>query len=375
MTETPTESLAAIEALLHERRTFPPVRRFQDERGRPDDIGLPRAAEDPGRLLARARTGVPDLGARADARASSGIRRTAPGSRTGELNVSANCLDRHVRGGRGDRVAYHWVGEPEGETRDVTYAELYSEVCRLANGPQGARRREGRPGRDLHGDGAGAPGRDARLRADRRSPRRRLRRLLGRLARRAAPLDRGEGARSRRTRAGGRAARCRSRRTRTTAVDETPSIETRRRSSPDRRRGRWNDERDVWWHELVERRGRTPRRLSPWTQRTRSSCSTRPARRRSRRASCTRAAATSRRSRSRTSGSSTSTTTRSGGARPTSAGSPATATSSTGRSRTASRACSTRATRRIRTGTATGRSSSATGSTRTTRRRRSSARS
>ncbi len=50
----------------------------------------------------------------------------------GELNVSANCLDRHVDAGRGERVAYHWRGE-EGEERDVTYAELLADTQRFAN--------------------------------------------------------------------------------------------------------------------------------------------------------------------------------------------------------------------------------------------------
>src|SRR5262245_1602641 len=50
----------------------------------------------------------------------------------GTLNISHNCLDRHVENGRGDRVAYHWRGE-EGEERDVTYAELLADVKRLAN--------------------------------------------------------------------------------------------------------------------------------------------------------------------------------------------------------------------------------------------------
>jgi acetyl-CoA synthetase len=50
----------------------------------------------------------------------------------GRLNASANCLDRHVEAGRGDRVAYHWRGE-EGEERDVTYAELHRDVQRFAN--------------------------------------------------------------------------------------------------------------------------------------------------------------------------------------------------------------------------------------------------
>ncbi len=50
----------------------------------------------------------------------------------GQLNVSHNCLDRHVLAGRGDRVAFHWEGEP-GDTRTVTYAELLAETMRFAN--------------------------------------------------------------------------------------------------------------------------------------------------------------------------------------------------------------------------------------------------
>ena len=48
------------------------------------------------------------------------------------MNASAQCLDRHVEAGNGDRVAYHWRGE-EGEERDVTYADLHRDVQRLAN--------------------------------------------------------------------------------------------------------------------------------------------------------------------------------------------------------------------------------------------------
>jgi acetyl-CoA synthetase len=51
----------------------------------------------------------------------------------GTLNVSHNCLDRHVQAGHGDRVAFHWYGE-EGEQRDLTYAALLADVQRLANG-------------------------------------------------------------------------------------------------------------------------------------------------------------------------------------------------------------------------------------------------
>ncbi len=50
----------------------------------------------------------------------------------GRLNASAQCLDRHVEAGIGDRVAFHWRGE-EGEERDVTYADLHRDVQRFAN--------------------------------------------------------------------------------------------------------------------------------------------------------------------------------------------------------------------------------------------------
>src|SRR6202453_4769056 len=50
----------------------------------------------------------------------------------GTLNVSYNCLDRHVIAGRGDRVAFHWRGE-DGTERDITYAELLAEVERFAS--------------------------------------------------------------------------------------------------------------------------------------------------------------------------------------------------------------------------------------------------
>jgi acetyl-CoA synthetase len=51
----------------------------------------------------------------------------------GRINATYNCVDRHVEAGNGDRVALHWVGEPEGDTRDLTYADLKAEVCRAAN--------------------------------------------------------------------------------------------------------------------------------------------------------------------------------------------------------------------------------------------------
>lgn len=50
----------------------------------------------------------------------------------GELNVAENCLDRHVAAGNGDRVAIHFEGE-QGDSRDLTYSELTELVCQTAN--------------------------------------------------------------------------------------------------------------------------------------------------------------------------------------------------------------------------------------------------
>ena len=54
----------------------------------------------------------------------------------GKLNISANCLDRHVANGLGNKVAYYWEGEP-GDTRTLTYQDLLDETCRMANALRG----------------------------------------------------------------------------------------------------------------------------------------------------------------------------------------------------------------------------------------------
>ncbi|HEY2175831.1 MAG TPA: acetate--CoA ligase [Mycobacteriales bacterium] len=51
----------------------------------------------------------------------------------GALNASVNCVDRHVAAGRGDKVAFHWVGEPADDTREITYAQLKDDVCKATN--------------------------------------------------------------------------------------------------------------------------------------------------------------------------------------------------------------------------------------------------
>jgi acetyl-CoA synthetase len=50
----------------------------------------------------------------------------------GQLNVTTNCLDRHLKT-RGNQTAIIWQGEPEEEVKKLTYAELHREVCKFAN--------------------------------------------------------------------------------------------------------------------------------------------------------------------------------------------------------------------------------------------------
>jgi acetyl-CoA synthetase len=51
----------------------------------------------------------------------------------GTINACVNAVDRHVDAGKGDKVAFHWVGDGERDTRDLTYADLKREVCKAAN--------------------------------------------------------------------------------------------------------------------------------------------------------------------------------------------------------------------------------------------------
>ncbi|MFC4783242.1 acetate--CoA ligase [Nocardioides sp. MAHUQ-72] len=51
----------------------------------------------------------------------------------GRINAAYNCVDRHVEAGHGDKVAFHWVGEPVDDKRTLTYAEMKDEVSKAAN--------------------------------------------------------------------------------------------------------------------------------------------------------------------------------------------------------------------------------------------------
>ncbi|HEV3156906.1 MAG TPA: acetate--CoA ligase [Candidatus Baltobacteraceae bacterium] len=119
----------AIEALLLEQRTFPPPPNVAKTSNATADL-YQRAERDPEAFWA-------ELAQRLDwfepwHTVLEWKRPFAKWFLGGKLNVSYNCLDRHVNAGRGEKVAYHWEGEP-GDTREITYAELLTNVIQCAN--------------------------------------------------------------------------------------------------------------------------------------------------------------------------------------------------------------------------------------------------
>ena len=95
----------------------------------------------------------------------------------GKLNVAVNCVDRHVAAGLGDRVAFHWEGEP-GDTRTITYGDLLDSVCQAANALTELGVRAGDKVAIYMPDDPRGGRLDARLRAPRGSAHGRLRRVL-----------------------------------------------------------------------------------------------------------------------------------------------------------------------------------------------------
>jgi len=123
-----------IEALLAEGRTFPPPDGFRASALVSDASLHAEADADFEAFWAREAESLDWI-----ERWSTVLEWEAPYAKWfvgGKLNVSYNCLDRHVASGHGDQVAYHWEGEP-GDTRTITYAELLDEVSRVANALKG----------------------------------------------------------------------------------------------------------------------------------------------------------------------------------------------------------------------------------------------
>ncbi len=126
------EHRQAIEALLDERRTFPPPPGFASRARVRDPEIYARAAADAERFWegeAQALSWFEPWRKVLVWDETSKVARWFDG---GTINASFNCLDRHVAAGHGDQVAYFWEGEP-GDTARITYAGLLRETCRLAN--------------------------------------------------------------------------------------------------------------------------------------------------------------------------------------------------------------------------------------------------
>jgi acetyl-CoA synthetase len=127
----PDRSEQAIEALLAEQRTFPPSPEFVAHANLKDDSIYKRAEADFEAFWAEEAKSL-DWYKPFDTVLEWDLP-FAKWFTGGQINVAYNCLDRHVKAGRGDRVAYYWEGEPEGDRRTITYKELLDEVCQTAN--------------------------------------------------------------------------------------------------------------------------------------------------------------------------------------------------------------------------------------------------
>jgi len=130
MTTTPVDSSGdSIENLGHESRQFPPSTEFAAQANAKADIYATADAD----RLAFWETQAREL--TWDQPWDTVLDWQVPYAKWfvgGKLNASVNAVDRHVAEGRGNRVAFHFEGEP-GDTRTITYAQLLVEVKKAAN--------------------------------------------------------------------------------------------------------------------------------------------------------------------------------------------------------------------------------------------------
>ena len=123
--------MSEIDALLHENRKFPPPDAFRAQRARR-----------PTRRSTNGRRQTPRPSGKSRRTSSSGSRSGTtvldwkpPHAKWfvgGKLNVSVNCVDRHIKTARRNKAALIWEGEP-GDRRTLTYWDLYVEVQKFAN--------------------------------------------------------------------------------------------------------------------------------------------------------------------------------------------------------------------------------------------------
>ena len=131
-TKVKTEELEKqLESLLDVEK-FPPPEEFQKEALIQDESMYEEAAKDPEAFWMKQAQELVDWAEEPTEALDDSEEPFYKWFADGKLNLSYNCLDRHVEAGNGDRVAFHWRGE-EGEERDITYAELHRDVQKFAN--------------------------------------------------------------------------------------------------------------------------------------------------------------------------------------------------------------------------------------------------
>ena len=125
------ENGGGIEALLQEDRTFPPPDAFREQANMADPKVYEEAQKDPEAFWAKLAEELHWF-----KKWDKVLEWDPPYAKWfsgGKLNVSYNCIDRHLAAGRRNKAALIWEGEP-GDWKVYTYGDLYREVCRFANG-------------------------------------------------------------------------------------------------------------------------------------------------------------------------------------------------------------------------------------------------
>ena len=125
------ENSGSIDALLQEERTFPPPGDFVEKANMADPDIYEKARQDPEAFWAGLAEGLDWF-----QKWERVLEWDPPFAKWfvgGKLNVSYNCIDRHLTAGRRNKAAIIWEGEP-GDWKVYTYWDLYREVCRFANG-------------------------------------------------------------------------------------------------------------------------------------------------------------------------------------------------------------------------------------------------
>lgn len=125
-----SEAGKSTEALLSEAKVFPPDPAFTAQANASDPAIYERAAKDPEGFWASYAEELDWF-----EKWSKVLEWNPPHAKwfvDGKINVSYNCVDRHAKGARKDKVAIIFEGEP-GDVRKITYGELYEEVTKFAN--------------------------------------------------------------------------------------------------------------------------------------------------------------------------------------------------------------------------------------------------